>query len=131
MRYIVPLQENAGPGSKVSYHLGRAPFFAIIESRDGSLTFEIRPNPAYSWEHGGGACGIMDLISALGADALVVKHVGVRAARRLVEAGVPVYETSSDELSGVLDEIRSGSLRPFDLVARARGPHMGLSLIHI
>ena len=128
MRYLVPLQENAGPSSRVSYHLGRAPFFAIIESRDGTLEFEIRPNPAYSWEHGGGACGIMDLLSALGADALVVKHVGVRAAQRLMEVGVPVYETGSETLSGVLDEIRRGSLRPFDLAARARGPCTGRGL---
>ena len=128
MRYLVPLQENAGPSSKVSYHFGRAPFFAIVESLDGSLRFEIRPNPAYSWEHGGGPCGVMDLMGIFGADALIVKHVGVRAAQRLMEAGVPVYETSSDTLSGVLDEIKRGSLRPFDLVARARGPHMGRGL---
>ena len=125
MRYLVPLQENAGPSSRVSYHFGKAPFFAIIDSQDGSLRFEIRPNPAYSWEHGRGACGVMDLVGVFRADALVVKHVGVRAAQRLMDVGIPVYETSSDVLSGVLDEIRNGSLRPFDLAERARGPCTG------
>ena len=124
MRYLVPLEEDAGPNSRVSYHFGRAPFFALIDAQDGHVRFEIRPNPSYEQGHGG-ACGIMDLLSALGADALVVKHVGVKAAQRLMEAGVPVYEAASETLGGVLEEIKNGSLRPMDLSEMASRPCVG------
>ncbi len=125
MRLIVPLDEDAGLRSRVSGHFGRAPYLAVIELNGGRARLvEIRPNPAASG-HGGGACGVMELLAALGADGIVAKRVGVRAAQRLLEAGVRVFEAPSDTLKGVLEGLEAGSLRPLDLASLASGGYAG------
>ena len=121
MRFIVPLEEDAGLRSKVSYHFGRAPYLAVIDHSNGNISYEIRPNPA-SDSPRGGACGILDLLATFQAEAVIAKHLGVKAARRLLEAGVKVYEAASDTLGGVIEDIRSGSLRPLDLTALLAKP---------
>jgi len=125
LRFLVPLDEDAGLRSRLSAHFGRAPYLAVVEADDGQARLlDIVPNPAASGGRGG-ACGIMELLSSLGADGLIAKRVGVRAARRLLEAGVPVYEAASDSLEDVLADLSSGSLRPLDLASLAAGPCVG------
>ena len=126
MRFLVPLDENAGLRSRLSHHFGRAPYLAIVELRDGEARLvDIVANPAAGGP-GGGACAIMDLLASFGAEGIIAKRVGVRAAQRLMEAGARVYEATSDTLEGVLAALSSGSLKPLDLAAIASsGPCYG------
>ena len=118
MRFLVPLDENAGLRSRLSYHFGRAPFMAVLEVDDGQVKYEVKPNPA---DRPGGACGVLDIMDRFSADAIIAKRVGIKAAKRLLESGVEVYEATSDTLEGVIEEVRSGNLRPLDLASLASG----------
>ena len=118
MRFIVPLDENAGLKSKLSYHFGRAPYMAVLTVSGRQVEYEIKPNPA---DRPRGACGVLDIMSYFGADAIIAKKVGIKAARVLLEAGVKVYEAASETLEGVVEEVRKGSLKPLDLAALASG----------
>lgn len=122
MRYLVPLDENAGLASRLSSHFGRAPYFAVIDVSDGEISYEIKPNPAVDAEARSGPCGILDILALFKADAIIARRVGVRAARRLLEAGIKVYEAPPSTLGDVINGLRAGSLRQMDLEALASGP---------
>jgi len=122
LRYLVPLEENAGLASRLSSHFRRAPYFAVVEIRGGEASYEIKPNPAAGADPGAGPCGVLDILASFGADAIVARRVGIRAARRLREAGVEVYEAPPGTLGDVIAGLKSGSLRRADLEAWSSRP---------
>ncbi|MFW6117766.1 MAG: NifB/NifX family molybdenum-iron cluster-binding protein [Thermoproteota archaeon] len=40
MRIVVPVSEDKGEESRVAYHFGRAPYFAIFDSKEDSLVIK-------------------------------------------------------------------------------------------
>ena len=110
MRYLIPLQENSGIRSRISFHFGRSPYYAIIAHDESADKVELEIRSVSSIAHGG-VCGAGDLVERTGADAVIVKRIGPRAVQILRGRGVRIYMTSSETLNQVMEEIRAGKLK--------------------
>ena len=111
MRYLIPLQENLGTTSRISFHFGRSPYYAIITHDESADRIELEIRSISSIAHGE-VCGAGDLVEKAGADAVIVKGMGPRAFQMLRGRGVKIYTTSSEFLNQVMEEIKAGKLRP-------------------
>lgn len=87
MKIIIPLGEDAGLNSAVHDHFGSCPFYALVNTQDGSLA--ILPNAAMHHDHG--QCTPADLFAANGIDAVLCKGIGAGAISRLQALGITVY----------------------------------------
>ena len=90
MKVIVPLDEQAGQSSKMSEHVGSAPFFAVANT-DSDL-FEIIVNDCMHNYHG--QCNPPDFFSKLGISALLCHDIEAGAVHKLQRMGIAVYMTA-------------------------------------
>ena len=86
---IVPLDEQAGQSSKISEHVGSAPFYAIADTETDS--FEIIANDCVHNYHG--QCNPPDFFSKLGISALLCHGIEAGAVHKLQIMGIAVYMT--------------------------------------
>ena len=110
MKYLIPLQENSGITSKISFHFGRSPYYAIVTYDQSADKIEMEIRSISSIAHGE-LCGAGDLVEKAGVDAVIVKGIGPKAIQILRERGVKIYMTSSESLNQVIEEIKTGKLR--------------------
>jgi len=89
MKVIVPLDEQAGQSSKISEHVGSAPFYAIADTETDS--FEIIANDCVHNYHG--QCNPPDFFSKLGISALLCHGIEAGAVHKLQIMGIAVYMT--------------------------------------
>jgi predicted Fe-Mo cluster-binding NifX family protein len=87
MKVVVPLNEDAGQGSKVCDHFGSAPYYAFADTEVGSI--EIIPNAAMHHNHG--QCTPTDLFSGRGIGAVLCNGIGAGAIAKLQMLGIDVY----------------------------------------
>jgi predicted Fe-Mo cluster-binding NifX family protein len=106
LRYLVPLEEDKGESSKVSWHFGRAPYFAIV-SLDTEVKFEVKPTIGHT-DTGSDA---LNFARTYKVDAVIAKAIGQRALQSLLSIGIKVYETRADTLSEVINEIKNNKLK--------------------
>ena len=111
MRYLIPLQENLGTTSRISFHFGRSPYYAIITHDESTDKIEVEIRSISSIAHGE-ICGAGDLVEKAGADAVIVKGIGPKAIQMLRARGVKICTTNSDSLNQIMEEIKAGKLRP-------------------
>jgi predicted Fe-Mo cluster-binding NifX family protein len=101
----IPTQGNRGMDDQVHEHFGKAPTFTLLNMETGGLT--IFDNTS---DHMGGTVSPPELMSSIGADTLVVGHLGAKAADRCAELGITVLCGASGSVRDVMDQIRNGKL---------------------
>ncbi len=111
MIYLIPLENNLGSGSRLSTHFGRARYYAMLAYEDRTSTLKVEVKQSPNLIHGG-TCGAADIVKRLGADAVIVKGIGLRAVQLLQSLGIKVYKTESETLDQVIKEVREGRLTP-------------------
>jgi len=87
MKICMPVLDDKGMDSVVFGHFGSAPFFAVLDSETSAIT--IVKNGVGEHEHG--QCMPVDAIKKTGAEAVLCKGMGLRAANLLIEAGITPY----------------------------------------
>lgn len=116
MKLCIPIDDEAGPESRVSGHFGRAPFYAFVETETDAI--EIVPNPGHDHAHP------PDFVLTQGPDALAARGMGQGAYDRFRGAGVRLLTTTEPTLAATVEALRAGSLRdmgPDDVHAGGHG----------
>ncbi len=109
MRLIYPTDENQGYLSKRGAHFGKAKFYTVITTKDGSIeNVEAIENPG----HSKGSCGgAVTNIMSLKPDALIVGGIGGRPAAGFADAGLDVFfDQTSDTVEDSLKLFFDGKL---------------------
>jgi predicted Fe-Mo cluster-binding NifX family protein len=98
MKIAIPVQEERVE-SKVDSVFGRAPFFAVYDSKDKSSVF--KPNPAKDAESGAGIQAFKMMVD-LGVNAVITGEVGPKALDLLKSRGIRVVQPKRDTLKETL-----------------------------
>jgi predicted Fe-Mo cluster-binding NifX family protein len=94
-RLVIPIERFEGENSKISWHFGRAPLFALIEfSEDGSM--KSISSVENTGQHFAGHGIAESIVSNLEPHALIVKGIGPRALQAFQDRGVLVYRGDVD-----------------------------------
>jgi predicted Fe-Mo cluster-binding NifX family protein len=98
---IVPVLDKNGLNARIAEHLGRAPFYAIIElDNDGKVTnIETIPNTG---EHFGGEGHMHDRILELKPNAIITYGMGPTGLSGFQGAGVAVLEANATTVKDVI-----------------------------
>ena len=95
MRILIPVLENKGRDSRVSWHFGRAPYFALYDSENDKL--EIIENKS---EHFGGRGRPAENMLRYNPDVVFAVGMGPRAVDLLKSRGIAIetgeYDTVDD-----------------------------------
>ncbi len=92
---------KAGDKYHLSPHFGRAPYFAIVEVRDGKYEIrEIVENPHANHERGKGEV-VINLLQSRNVEAVVAMNMGYRIFEKLRSRGIKIY-TIPEEASAQL-----------------------------
>jgi predicted Fe-Mo cluster-binding NifX family protein len=107
MKIVVPLDERAGLGSKVSDHFGSAPYYAIADTETGA--YAVICNETMQHEHG--QCMPAGLFKGHGVEAVLCNGIGARASSSLQLQGIEVYMASmASTLGEAVDRFLGGAL---------------------
>lgn len=98
MRILIPIEENKGIESKVSWHFGRAPFFAIFDTSTQKL--EIKENKS---EYFGGMGKAAQLILEFKPDVVFARGMGPRAIELLRSAGIKIVTADFNTVKEVIE----------------------------
>lgn len=107
MIVAIPTHGNKGLNDQLFGHFGKAPTFTITDLVTGRLT--VIDNTS---DHMGGLGSPPELIKTTGADAVVVGHLGEKAALRCAELGITVLCGASGSVNEVLGQLKDGKLVP-------------------
>lgn len=116
MRICIPTNDARGLASAMSVHFGRARYFALADTEDGSV--ELIGNERAC--QGGGRCDSAEVLRNRRVDAVVCAGIGAGALARLQALGVRVVATEAEDVAGALAALRAGRVRPFDLASACR-----------
>ncbi|MBN1983665.1 MAG: NifB/NifX family molybdenum-iron cluster-binding protein [Chitinivibrionales bacterium] len=95
MKICMPVLDDSGMDSVVFGHFGSAPFFALYDTETQGVT--IVKNALGEHEHG--QCMPVDAIRKTGAEAVLCKGMGMRAANLLLGAGITPYRVDAATVS--------------------------------
>ncbi len=111
MRLCVPTEDDRGLAATMAEHFGRAPFFTFVDVGGGvdDDTARVVRNPDCHAHTGG--CHHVPILEAHGADAVVCRGIGRRAAAALIEAGIAVHAPSARTVADIVTEFRQGRAR--------------------
>lgn len=96
--------------SPVDPRFGRAAFFVVYETEDGS--FEAVDNGHGQAAAQGAGVQAAQALSSRGVSALLTGHCGPNAFHVLNAAGITVYSNMSGTVSEAIERFRSGKLEP-------------------
>lgn len=116
MRVCIPTNEARGLASAISGHFGRARYFALADTADGSV--ELIGNERVC--PGGGRCDSAEVLRGRRVDAVVCAGIGAGALARLQALGVRVVAAEAVDVAGALAALRAGRVRPFDPASACR-----------
>lgn len=91
-------------------HFGSAPFFALFDTE--TKVVSIVNNSLGEHEHG--QCMPVDAISKTGAEAVLCKGMGMRAANLLIEAGIKPYIVDAETVSGAIACYKTQNVKLLD-----------------
>ncbi|NCN04271.1 MAG: hypothetical protein GW949_01445 [Spirochaetales bacterium] len=111
MKIALPVTTDQGAQAQLSDHFGHAPFFAVIEKGNPSVTFLTKA--AHSRGQGGGCAPTAEL-KAAGISHVYCKGLGQGAYNRLTGEGISVgiLDPTYTHLSQVLDAMGNDTLAP-------------------
>jgi predicted Fe-Mo cluster-binding NifX family protein len=110
MKIIVPVSDKKGLNARIYEHLGRAPFYAIIDlDEDGKvMNIDTIPNTG---EHFGGKGHMHDRILELKPDVIITHGLGPRGSSLFQEAGIAVLKANADTVKEVLASYNDDKLQ--------------------
>ena len=97
MRILIPIEENKGEESKLAWHFGRAPFFAIFDTERNEL--KIIENKS---EFFGGMGKTAEVVLKYKPDVVFVKGIGPRAIDLLKSQGIKIVTGNYSSVKEVL-----------------------------
>lgn len=101
----IPVLEEAGLGSRVSGHFGKAPMHLVVKAGTGEVVAVVsKPEGVH------GQCAPVEELSMWGIAAVVCRGLGQGACRRLREVGIEVLHTEGETVREVLEAYRAGQL---------------------
>ncbi len=110
MKICMPVLEDKGMESVVYGHFGSAPCFALYNSETGSVMFSTNKES----EHEHGSCMPVSALKILGAEAVVCRGMGFRAANHLVAAGIKPFLVEAETVAQAIAKYDSGDVRVLD-----------------
>ncbi|NLT38769.1 MAG: dinitrogenase iron-molybdenum cofactor biosynthesis protein [Methanomassiliicoccus sp.] len=106
----IPTQGNKGLEDRLFEHFGKAPTYTIANLESGHLT--VIDNTS---DHMGGRLTPPELLKGIGADTIIVHHLGSKAAVQCQELGIRVLSGAEGSVRNVLEQLREGSLKAASL----------------
>lgn len=100
MKICMPVQEANGHDSLIYGHFGSAPFFALFDTE----TKEVAIVNNGLGDHVHGQCMPVDAIRKTGAEAVLCKGMGLRAADLLRDAGIMPYMVDAATVSDAIKQ---------------------------
>ena len=126
MLVCVPTNGNAGLQDTVSDHFGSAPFFTLYDSATEKL--EIVENRNAHHDHG--TCHPMNQLTKYHIESVVCYGMGRRAIEALSVEGIKVYQSKSEKVEQIIEEIKTGNLAEIDPAKACRGHGQGVGFLH-
>lgn len=112
---LIAIPSNGGDGLAEARagHFGRASHFTLVDVVDGQVS-EVRT--VANVPHIEGGCRRpVDMLSELGATAMIVVGMGAGPFERFCELGIPVYEDKASKTVGdAVNRLLAGELIPLD-----------------
>ena len=100
MKIVIPLENNQGENSTVSWHFGRAPYFAIFDTTSKKL--EIVENRS---EHFGGVGRPAEIIAKIQPDMVFAKGMGPKAIQLLTSRGIKIVTGNYSTVKEIIQNI--------------------------
>lgn len=110
MKICMPVSTSNGINSEIYGHFGSAPFFAIYDSAADSVA--VVNNGVGEHEHG--QCMPVTAIRNTGAEAVLCKGMGMRAANLLVEAGITPYMVDAETVNEAIKKFKTKDIVVLD-----------------
>lgn len=112
MKYIISVREQ-NLETTVDPRFGRAQFFALFDSSNGTCTWHSNAQNLQAAQ-GAGIQSAQNVIN-LGAEAVITGHCGPKAYRVLNAAGIKIYNVAAQlSIKEAVKEIESGNIKPSD-----------------
>ena len=107
MKICIPVEKNDGMESAVYGHFGSAPVFAVYDTETGKTDFHDNGN----MHHEHGKCNPVGAVAEIGANAIAVGGIGLRALMMLKQSGLKVYRAPmGDTLKNAIELYSAGKL---------------------
>jgi predicted Fe-Mo cluster-binding NifX family protein len=110
MKICMPVLSSDGKNSQIFGHFGSAPFFAIYDSSSDTVT--IVNNGVGEHEHG--QCMPVNAIQNTGAQAVICKGMGMRAANLLIAAGITPYMVDAETVNEAIQKYNNHDIVVLD-----------------
>ncbi len=110
MKICMPVLENKGMESPVYGHFGSAPCFAVYDSETKTIAF----SPNNETEHEHGKCMPVDALRTLGAEAVLCRGMGLRAANHLLAAGIKPFLVEAETIAEAIGKFASREVKVLD-----------------
>jgi len=117
MLVCIPTNGNAGLDDTVSEHFGSARYFTLYDSETGKV--EILEN--HNVHHAHGTCHPLNQLGRYCLGGIVCSGMGRRAIEALSTEGIKVYQADTEEVSGLVEKLKTGSLNEIDPAKACRG----------
>lgn len=111
MRICIPTETDAGKEARVYGHFGSAPYFTIYDTEKDDCETIDNSNQ----HHTHGTCHPMDTFGSKRIDAVVCAGMGVRAIKKLNEAGIKAYIASGATVQEIIKKYRANELEGLNL----------------
>jgi len=117
MKICMPVLSSDGINSQIYGHFGSAPFFAIYDSATDNVT--IVNNSVGEHEHG--QCMPVNAIKGTGAEAVLCRGMGMRAANLLTEAGIKPYMVDAETVNDAIQQYKAKNIVVLDASRACQG----------
>lgn len=106
MKLCIPARSDEGLKASVSEHFGGAPYFAIVDTANGSCSVVTNHNE----HHSHGMCHPLRALQGLEIDAVACPAIGAGAIGKLAAAGIKVYRADGATVADIAAAGKDGSL---------------------
>lgn len=110
MKICMPVLDENGLDSVLYGHFGSAPFFALYDAETNNVSI-VKNNLG---EHEHGQCMPVDAIKKTGAEAVLCKGMGMRAANLLLGAGITPYMVEAGTVSEAVKHYKTKNMIVLD-----------------
>jgi predicted Fe-Mo cluster-binding NifX family protein len=117
MKICVPVLSSDGKDSQIYGHFGSAPYFAIYDSASDDIS--IVNNGVAEHEHG--QCMPVNVIKNTGAEAVLCKGMGMRAANLLAGAGITAYMVDAATVKEAIEKYKTKDIAVLDASRACQG----------
>lgn len=108
-RIVIPTLDDRGLEARLSEHLGRAPYFTVLDLDDNGEVHTVDV-VANSGKHFGGHGRPSDQVLALSPQVVIARGMGSRALASFQEAGVTVLQSEAETVAQALSLYRENKL---------------------